>query len=1357
MSWTDDPTGGNGAPGPGEGGGPSGSGNPTNNPAPVDAVVVEYGRLVDLVSEGPISGLVNGLKSVFLDETPIQNSDLTMNFRGLNVVGVKGTNTQAFLSGFPSVESEASVNTQVTTGSAVVRSITTSGANAARVKIRIPALQNINATSGQATGTSVIIAIDVQNNGGGFATQVLANSGVIGGQFDTPFTRAFRVSLPGTGPWDIRVRRITADSGSAYLQNDTWFDSLTAIVDSKLRYPNSALFGLVVDAKQFRSIPARAYEIKGRIISVPTNYDPVARTYATSGAGTTGGVWDGTFKQAWTNNPAWVWYDMATSGRYGAGSWLDASKIDKYALYTIAQYCDVSVSDGKGGTEPRFTCNAYIQTRQEGIKLLNDLASVFRGMTYWAEGTVVPVQDVDASPAAVFTAANVEDGGFTYSGTALKARHTAALVTWNDPANGYRQAKEYVEDAAGIARYGLNVAEITAFGCTSQAQARRAGVHLITSELTQPETVVFRAGLDGTVVLPGDIILVQDPFRAAQRFGGRAAAGATTTVVPLDSSVTLAPATSYQLSVAMPDGTVATRAISTGAGTVSSLTLGAALPSAPAAGSIWVISVVGAMSLWRVVSISEVEPTKYEITALAHNPSKYATIDSTTVTEPTPSPTPTQLAPVTGLSASYSLQVLKDQLRSTLKASWTGTANATGYIAEYSEDYKPWVRMEVSGLMAQAWIAPGATYRVRVLANYEMGTSPFVEATVAVPVPTAVASDLSDVLSDDVLSRSEKPTFVQLVRDILQEQVTRDAQASALGVSATAYDASVTDLMAYLNALPAVRTNILKESNTFSTSPWTKGTGDTLTSAAVAAPDGATTGWKLTPSTTNTYHYVAQTQSRTASTSYARTIHAKPAGYSGLMIQVKTLDGVFRNAKFDLAAGTVYSSSGCTAKIATAADGWFRLEIDFGSQTGAAAGNDAYLVGPIGSSAGSSFAGDGTSGVYIWEAMDEPSASATSIIHTDATAVTEGGWSDHTADTSLGTGGGLILRAKLNTYFAARQALDTSIQGRQNQGWIQSPNYAAGTSSVAPVGVKINGTPFTVTLLGGATMSAQGEFGDNISIGGHKAAVILNKALGGKATYTSVGTTSWTCPDGVTEVEVTVVAGGGGGGAGHNSVGGGGGGGGAAVRRKVAVTPGVSYTVTVGGGGIAGATDGANGGDGGNSVFGSLTVNGGKGGKGGSNSTAGGNGGDGATATTSSGASATGGTGATGATAAAAGTAATVPIAKGFFVVDLAQGGGAGGGGAYLATGRNGGASSGTDDFAGGSGSGSTSTRCDGGGGGASAAGPGGVGARGDNLAPTAATAGTKGSGGGGGGWNNVAGAIVAAAAGGNGFVEITW
>lgn len=631
-----------------------------------------YARVLDLVSEGEVEGLVNGAQSIYLDGTQLQNADGSYNFNGVSWTTRSGTQSQSYIPGFPSVESTTAVGVEVKASASVTRTFTNSNLNAVRVTVGVPVLSTQDTATGSISGTSVEIAIYLQTAGGGFALQDIGGAGLISGKTGSRYQRSINIPLTGSGPWDIRVVRLTADSTVDNLQNKTWWDTATEVIDTKLRYPNSALVGLSVDASQFNSIPTRAYDMKLLRVRVPSNYNATTRAYT--------GSWDGTFQIAWTDNPAWCFYDMLTTERYGLGGFINASQVDKWALYAIGQYCDELVPDGFGDFEPRFTCNVYFQTRQEAYKLLSDMASVFRGMTFWSSGSITSVQDAPATPAQMFTAANVVDGLFTYSGSSAKARHTVALVTWNDMDDMGRQKVEYVEDLDGIARYGIITTEIAAIGCTSRGQANRAGRWLLFSERLETETVSFKTALEGMVSRPGQIIKVADPSRAGVRYGGRILVTGTASI-GLDSPVTLTAGQAYTLATLKDDGTVQESTVVHTGGALTTLDLSPAYSEAPAAGTIWVLtSAAVEPQLFRVISAAENDLHEFEIVALAHNPDKFDAVENGLVLQPRSySVISTTPGAPTNLQASDSIYASVQGVKTRLSVSWTAVDRAPNY------------------------------------------------------------------------------------------------------------------------------------------------------------------------------------------------------------------------------------------------------------------------------------------------------------------------------------------------------------------------------------------------------------------------------------------------------------------------------------------------------------------------------------------------------------------------------------------------------------------------------------------------------------------------------------------------------
>lgn len=631
-----------------------------------------YAQILDLVSEGEIEGLVDGAKSIYLNGTPLQNPDNSFNFENVTFDTRTGTNNQTYIPGTPGVESETSVNVEVKASASVVRTISDSDVDAVRVTVSLPGL-NFQNSKGDLEGQSVQIAIDVQPSGGSYA-EVLDDT--ISGKTTSKYQRSYRVPLTGTGPWNIRLRRITADTTNPRLQNKTFWESFTAIIDSKLRYPNSALVSMRFDSAAFSGVPSRSFDLKLKRIQVPSNYNAATRTYT--------GAWNGTFQTAWSDNPAWCFYDLVTNTRYGLGEFIDPAQVDKWALYAISQYCDELVDDGLGGTEPRFTCNLYLQSRAEAYKVVQDMASCFRSMVYWASGSLTLSQDAPSDPVALFTQANVVDGVFTYSGSAAKARHTVALVTWNDPADLYAQKVEYVEDADAIARFGVVPTEVVAIGCTSRGQANRVGRWLLYSERYQSETVTFQTGIEGAIARPGQVIKVADASRAGVRLGGRVRS-ATVSAIVTDAAVNLG-TSSWTIYAMLPDGTVGASQVASASG--NTINLVTPLADAPQAGAQWILSAstVEAQT-FRVLTVVEQENGVIEITALKHDQQKYDAVENGLVLQTRDI---TALSPVPGTPANLvvgeSLYTYQAEVRAQLNIGWGNVQGASTYRVQWSKD-----------------------------------------------------------------------------------------------------------------------------------------------------------------------------------------------------------------------------------------------------------------------------------------------------------------------------------------------------------------------------------------------------------------------------------------------------------------------------------------------------------------------------------------------------------------------------------------------------------------------------------------------------------------------------------------------
>lgn len=597
-------------------------------------------RVVIAIGEGEIKGLVDGDKSVFFGDTPLQASDGTYNFQGVTYETRNGTPDQAYLAGFPAVENDVNVEADVTFSNPITRRIDNASANAARVRVQLPqGLMSQDATTGNLNASSVSVAIEVRPSGGAFTRLV---EDTIQGKTTSAYEKTYRVELTGSAPWDVRVVRLTADSTSAYLRNATRWSSFTEIVDRKLSYPYTALLGVAVDGQKFgSSVPTISGEFYGRIILVPANYDPETRAYT--------GIWDGTFKLAWSDNPAWCFFDMLANDRFGLGLRYD---VDKWGLYEIAQYCDELVPDGYGGMEPRFTCNLVLNTQEDAYQVISSLASIFRGMAYWASGSVACSQDRPEGATHLVTPAHVVDGSLSYGGTDLKSRHTVAIVTWNDPADGCKPALEYVEDAAGIRRYGWRKTDVVSVGCTSRGQAHRCGKWILETELNETDTLSFVGGMQYADAVPGGILKVLDPEVADVRHSG-AVKSASESQVVLDAPVTLEPGEAYLLSVVLPDGSVVDAEVANAPGATDVLILAAPLAAAPLPNAMWTLSYSGAEPRYfRTISNRETKPHLYEISAVEHDPNKYARVEQDLVFDaPTTSRVPTgPLAAPTGLT-----------------------------------------------------------------------------------------------------------------------------------------------------------------------------------------------------------------------------------------------------------------------------------------------------------------------------------------------------------------------------------------------------------------------------------------------------------------------------------------------------------------------------------------------------------------------------------------------------------------------------------------------------------------------------------------------------------------------------------
>ncbi|MFA2976300.1 host specificity protein J, partial [Acinetobacter pittii] len=464
------------------------------------------------LSEGEIEGLANGLQSIYLEETPLQNADGSLNFENVKVDFRNGTNDQEYIEGFPAVESETAIDVELKSETPWVRAFSNLDLDAVRLRLKWGPLRTQNATNGDVSGVTIEYAIDLQTDGGIWA-EVLKTK--ISDKTSANYERAHRIDLPrADSGWLVRVRRLTPNSTSEYISDKMYIAAVTEVIDAKLRYPNTALLGLQYDAETFGNVAKVAMDTKGRLLKVPTNYNPATRQYV--------GMWDGTFKEAYSNNPAWIYYDICTVDRYALGDRLTPLMVDKWSLYRLAQYCDQMVPDGLGGQEPRFTCNVYLQSAEGAFEVLTKLAGVFRAITFWDGNSIICDADIPQDTYFTYTRANVIDGNFEYAGTRARDRHNVVKIAWDNPANHYKTEYEFVRDEKAIAEAGqVRILEIDAWGCTSRGQAQRAGWWALKSEQLETRTVSFKVGLDGYIPLPGKVIEIADELFAGRANGGR--------------------------------------------------------------------------------------------------------------------------------------------------------------------------------------------------------------------------------------------------------------------------------------------------------------------------------------------------------------------------------------------------------------------------------------------------------------------------------------------------------------------------------------------------------------------------------------------------------------------------------------------------------------------------------------------------------------------------------------------------------------------------------------------------------------------------------------------------------------------
>ncbi|MGF7174725.1 TipJ family phage tail tip protein [Azospirillum doebereinerae] len=708
--------------GGGKGGGEGGGTGAVEDPNTLQSK--STARVLDILGEGEIVGLVDGGKSIFLNDTPLIAQDGSENFKGVTWAQRFGLPVQPHIDGFAAAETAIGVGIEVTADAPVTRTITDPDADAARIIIRLPALTEQDPKTGDLHGSRVDIVIAVRAQGGGWSDKV--TDGIVG-KTTSPYERAYYVPLPAGGaPWDIRVTRRTADSDKATVQNQTYFQTCIVLTEGKFIHPDTATIALTVDAERFGSqIPARAYDVKGLKVPVPANYDPVKRTYS--------GFWDGTFKEEWSDNPVWCLVDLLTQRRYGLGKYLDLSQINLGTLYTIARYCDQPVpagyKDPQGNpvTEPRYSFNAVINTREDAYKVIQAFASTVRGLVYWSSGQIYLRADMPRDVKKIVAPANVIDGTFTYSGTALKARHSVVKVQWNDPNDTYKAAIERVEDPALIRKYGYNETSFTAYGCTSRSQARRMGRWLLYTEDRETESVTYECAFDQADVSPGDLIAIVDPSYvggdandvSSGRYGGRVM-GATASVVTLDAPVQLNPGRRYTLTVVI-DGALVERDVVNVDGLYPTLTVNPPFDAPPLANAMWALTGSDvAPRPFNVEAVRERSPGRFEVTGLFHDATKFAAIeDGLFIDPPSFQLVGSALPAPENLTAQETTYWVNGLPQSRITVSWTPSPlpEVMGYIARVLTPGGQWQDWQVQSRMGFD-IEPAAEgrYLIRVQA-----------------------------------------------------------------------------------------------------------------------------------------------------------------------------------------------------------------------------------------------------------------------------------------------------------------------------------------------------------------------------------------------------------------------------------------------------------------------------------------------------------------------------------------------------------------------------------------------------------------------------------------------------------------
>jgi predicted phage tail protein len=683
---------------------------PTESPDSLRSVAIA--KMLIAVGEGEFEGTPTD-RDIRLDGTPLQDPQGNMNFPNVKWEWRTGAVDQTYIQGIPSIENETTISTELRSGTPWVRAISNTQLSAVRVRFAWPALQSVD-TSGNINGYRIEYKVEVATDGGAYQ-QVLSEA--VDGKTTTVYERTRRIDLPkAVSGWLMRITRLTINQNNNKISDTMQIAGFTEVIDAKIRYPNTALLYIEFSAEQFRSIPAVTVVCDGRKWQVPSNYDSRSRSYT--------GVWDGTFKEAWTDNPVWHTYGITTNDRFGLGRRIKPWMVDKWELYRISQYCDQQVPDGKGGMEPRFICNLNLQSKADAWSLLRDISAIYRGMTYWAQGQVFTLSDMPRATDFDFayTRANVIDGKFTYSSASERTRYSRALVSYDNRENNHDTDVTSVTDQKLQRRYGDNPLEISAIACDRESEAQRRGKWALLTN-SKDRAVTFKVGLDGRIPLPGYVIPIADELLAGRPVGGRISA-VNGKVIKLDRDTQAKPGD--RLILNLPDGKCEGRTVHLVSG--RQITVTVAYSVAPEPELVWALDADDlAIPLYRVVSVARPEPGVFEISAVQYDPSKFAHIDTGARLEERPiSVVPITVVPAPAsvtLTSSYAVN--QGIAISTMNISWPAVAGAVAYEVEWRKDSGNWIKLQrtgstsvdVTGIYSGAYLA-----RVRSVSAFEISS-----------------------------------------------------------------------------------------------------------------------------------------------------------------------------------------------------------------------------------------------------------------------------------------------------------------------------------------------------------------------------------------------------------------------------------------------------------------------------------------------------------------------------------------------------------------------------------------------------------------------------------------------------------